>query len=213
MILFSDFDLTIYPSKFKTNIKAINKFVENDNIFIIATGRPYFSIIKHIKKIKYKYLIVNDGAKIYDENNHLIYEQLINDNDKKEILSLAKEKYSKIILDDERTSKIFIRFDNEEDAKIFLDNIKNKYPNLNGYLSRKYINLLPNNISKATAIDYLKNKHNYQNIYVVGDGINDIEMFANYPGISIKTSIEEVRQLAKYHVNEFKDIFKNEEIT
>jgi HAD superfamily hydrolase (TIGR01484 family) len=214
MILVSDFDLTIYPEKYTENIKAINNFVNNGNTFIIATGRPHFSVTPHIKnKIKYKYLIVNDGTKIYNDNDELIFEKLIKKETKETLLELIKRNYSKIIFDDENnTSKIFVRFHDEKDAKQFLFKVKEDYPDIDGYLSKKYMNFYPRGISKATAIKFLVEKENYSNIYVVGDGTNDISMFEEYRGISIKTSIEELIKLAKYHVKNFRDIFKNEEI-
>ena len=39
----------------KLNIKRLNKFIQDGNIFLLNTGRPYDSIIKEIIKYKIPY--------------------------------------------------------------------------------------------------------------------------------------------------------------
>ena len=67
-VLVSDYDRTLYrdDEEIKLNVESINKFIKNNNIFIIATGRSELDIKTVIKKynINYNYLIVNHGASI-----------------------------------------------------------------------------------------------------------------------------------------------------
>ena len=65
-VLVVDYDRTLFINNddVLNNINSINKFRENGNIFIIATGRTYNSLKKEIDKynIEYDYLILNHGS-------------------------------------------------------------------------------------------------------------------------------------------------------
>lgn len=76
MILASDFDNTIYvedKNQLQENIKYIKLWMR-ENIFVITTGRSYYSIYPLLVKnnIPYNYLICNNGAMVFDANNNII---------------------------------------------------------------------------------------------------------------------------------------------
>jgi len=53
-ILVSDFDSTLYTNEenMKINVKKIKEFRRKNNLFIIATGRSYSSLIRKINQYK-----------------------------------------------------------------------------------------------------------------------------------------------------------------
>jgi len=89
-MLISDYDYTIKPFEnnpsiyerivFKKNIDSIKRFIDRDNIFVIATGRTTSSIMDELKKYKinYSYLIAYNGRVIIDRNNKVIYANYLN---------------------------------------------------------------------------------------------------------------------------------------
>ena len=81
-LLVSDYDLTMriiydFDNDFilKANIKAIEEFMKNGNIFMLNTGRDYNSIKGEIDKhhIPYNYLACNDGTILLDELDGLVH--------------------------------------------------------------------------------------------------------------------------------------------
>ena len=76
-ILVSDFDNTLFNYNYKQNVKAINEFVDEGNIFVIATGRGYDSLKNDLDKdLKYSYLICNDGAMLYDDKRLIYFREM-----------------------------------------------------------------------------------------------------------------------------------------
>ena len=78
--LISDFDGTLYDNNFINNLKSIKEFIDDGNIFVVATGRTFKNIKKKIVEagIPYNYLICNNGLTIFDDKNNLIYSQKLN---------------------------------------------------------------------------------------------------------------------------------------
>ena len=89
----SDFDGTLFCDDLNENLNSINNFVNDGNIFIIATGRTYESIKNEVNKynIPCSYLICSDGSCIYDKENNLIYSNYFSDNQKNNITEIIKE--------------------------------------------------------------------------------------------------------------------------
>ena len=46
--LISDFDGTLYDNNFINNLKSIKEFIDDGNIFVVATGRTFKNIKKKI---------------------------------------------------------------------------------------------------------------------------------------------------------------------
>lgn len=78
MVLFSDFDLTLFfredEVRTEENIKAIEKWRDNGNQFCIVTGRSFRSITEHFPKIKdiCDYYIVDGGSIVLNKNGELL---------------------------------------------------------------------------------------------------------------------------------------------
>lgn len=79
MILFSDFDNTIYfehdPAKTAANIAAIDKWCKSGHQFVLATGRNYASALRTGGKElmeKCDYFILDGGSLVYDRGLNLL---------------------------------------------------------------------------------------------------------------------------------------------
>lgn len=216
-IIISDFDNTFYDDSYEKNIDEIKKFINDGNIFIIATGRNINQLKKDldINNISCKFYICNDGATIYDNNLNLIYyknieidiaksiyEFLIKNNDICEVYSDSIDKYTDKIAD--RCNKIIAKPKNRKSAKLVLNELLNKYSSINGYISENWININDYNVSKGNAINFLINQYklNKDSIYTIGDNINDISMMENFNSYAILNE-PNIEYKSKYIVNNF----------
>lgn len=200
-IIVSDFDLTFYDNNFIKNIDLINKWVNKNNKFIIATGRSLIQLKKTITnyKIKASYYICNDGGVIYDDNFKEIYRQDIDSKTSQILFNYLKNTkyFSEVFID---TSKSYTTIDtsicncligriiNKNDAIIALNYILKHYPNVHGYISTNWLNITDISVTKANGIKFLSAMHNWNksDIYTIGDDINDVSMLSEYNGYFIK---------------------------
>ena len=195
-VLASDFDKTLYIQDFdflEKNILAIKKFINEGNIFIIITGRSYFDIKILLNKfsIPYSYLICEDGAKMYDSNDYCISTVMIDSTVVSKVISIVDNNLYNYLLDDgynytnniNDCIKIAIPYDNYSDACLLLDEIK-KNVSVEGYISDKHININSCGVNKCNALKKLMSieKFNYNDIYVIGDDVNDFEMIKHFNG-------------------------------
>lgn len=172
-VLVADFDGTFFTDEFENDIERVNKFVDNGNIFIIATGRSLESLHEKIKNynIKYSYLICSDGAVIYDKNLVKIYhidldkelalkivEQLNND---KNIREVFVSNGCKLLENSEQINSILGRHIKKRLAFNSLKKITSNFSNVHGYISTNWVVINDLKASKGNAIKYLIDKHNF----------------------------------------------------
>ncbi len=216
-ILVSDFDKTFFDDDYLENINAINEFINNGNMFIIATGRSFDKLNEDIKnyRISYSYLICNDGMNIYDnENNNIfscninketmtaIYKLLESDKNIVEILLESnKDEYSSQI------SSIAGRFVDRNIASFLVEKINQQFDDVYAYLSEYYINIRNKNTSKSKAIEFLIDNYDLKtsNIYTIGDGINDIEMCKEFKSFSFINASQSIKDVSDNIINNFKE--------
>ncbi len=223
-ILVSDFDNTLFTEDYHLNIKEINKFVKKGNMFIIATGRNYNQLMKEIKskKIKYNYLICNDGGLIFDKNHRLIYRldidhQVVDDL----ILEFAMDPNIQFTLIDDGfqyyenktnlNNALIARYNNYDLAQQKIKELMKKYPVIFGYLSRNWINIVNKEASKGKAIKYLVNQLNLKEeaVYTIGDSTNDISMNKLFNGYFIKNNSKpQLMEISKGSVNSVWELVK-----
>ena len=90
-ILVTDYDNTFFQNEEElyNNIQMENKFMDDGNIFVIATGRSFLDISTEIKKynIKFDYLIINHGSTIVSKDNEVLFNYHINDDIKSKVIS------------------------------------------------------------------------------------------------------------------------------
>ena len=209
-VLVVDFDRTLFinNSDMLNNINSINKFRENGNIFIIATGRTYNSLKKEIDKynIEYDYLILNHGSLVIKKDKSTLFHYKIDKNILFDITNyLSKYKPKSVMysyytedtndINNPDISKITIGFqkDIETFKKIMMDVVKKYNNKLNIYFTQNYeIEIISKETNKSKAIDLLMKKANFkkENIYTIGDSYTDIDMINDYNGSCMEKSID-----------------------
>ena len=119
-VLVVDYDRTLFinNSDMLNNINSINKFRENGNIFIIATGRTYNSLKKEIDKynIEYDYLILNHGSLVIKKDKSTLFHYKIDKNIK--LATYASRCISNEIL-------MFLRKNKRKRAEVSLEDALN----------------------------------------------------------------------------------------
>lgn len=209
-VLVVDYDRTLFinNSDMLNNINSINKFRENGNIFIIATGRTYNSLKKEIDKynIEYDYLILNHGSLVIKKDKSTLFHYKIDKNILFDITNyLSKYKPRSVMysyytedtndINNPDISKITIGFqkDIETFKKVMMDVVKKYNNKLNIYFTQNYeIEIISKETNKSRAIDLLMKKANFkkENIYTIGDSYTDIDMINDYNGSCMEKSID-----------------------
>lgn len=222
-ILVSDFDKTFFTDDIKLNVELVNKFMDEGNKFIIATGRPLYLLKPELKKysIKYNYLICNDGAVIFDSEDNIIDKTNIEHFQAIEIFNFLKRSnaFEHVYIDNiydfgELDSKDYngilaLPYDRNKALDV-LEDIRNKYFNVNAYLSHRWLNILSVDVSKGIAIKFLCDKENWpnQDIYTIGDGLNDMSMTTFENCYAVNDSNNEFRDKCNNVIDKFSSIFK-----
>lgn len=226
-LLVSDFDRTLYTEDYLTNIKKVNEFVDNGNMLVIATGRnlPYLKEVTDGLNIKYSYLICNDGAVIFDKYDNMIFCQNIETNIVKPILEVLESDNNiefALIRTPVSFTKDYNTIANMIIAKPFditkadktLSLVLEKFPEISGYLSASWVNLCSKKASKGNAVKYLSELLNIpsDNIYTVGDHVNDISMCEMFNGYAIEYGHPDLIKVTKKtvkSVSELIDLINN----
>lgn len=205
-VLVSDFDDTLYTNDYEKNLESINKFMQDGNIFIIATGRNFKSITTKLKEKNFlcNFYICKDGSSIYDSNFNLIYRKDIDSKSVKGIIDILLKNNLKVYVDDTLNyltnynispNAIIAKIEDRSKEDSILNEILKKYP-VYGYLSRNWINIINKNNSKANAIKFIINKYDLGNdIYVVGDAVNDLSMLTEFNGYVIGDKLKQHKKI------------------
>lgn len=205
-ILVSDYDDTFYinDEDIKNNVMLIDKYQDKLD-FIIATGRSYHDYLKKKEKynIKSKYVILNHGATIV-EDNQVLYNQAIDNKIKDELIEClnifeSKEFFccsgisSRVSYQEKNLTKIHIKYDNQIVTKNKYNELKTKYFNdINCFLisNNKAIEIVNKKVDKKHAIKVLlKLKGLSKNlVYTIGNGDTDYEMIKCFNGYKMEKS-------------------------
>lgn len=209
-VLVVDYDRTLFINNddILNNVNLINKFRENGNIFIIATGRTYNSLKREIDKynIEYDYLILNHGSLVIKKDKSTLFHYKIDRDILFDITNYVSKYNPKSIMYSYYTedtsdinnpdiSKITIRFqkDIEVFKKIMMDVVKKYNDKLNIYFTQNFeIEIISKETNKSKAVNLLMKKANFKkgNIYTIGDSYTDIEMINDYNGSCMEKSID-----------------------
>lgn len=208
-ILVSDYDRTIYldDKTTKDNITAINKFRLN-NIFVLATGRSYEDFLLAQKKygITADYYLLNYGAQILNHNMELVKKTPLTKDEISQIETFFTGKNVHIRYcgslknDDCKDKDIFKIIINYNDYNELLKDY-NQFKELYNYhifalKNHCSVEILSNNMNKATATKIIAEKENHNQIYVIGDSENDLDMIKEYCGYCVENAVEEVKQVS-----------------
>lgn len=220
-ILVSDFDHTFYRDEYLNNIKLVNEFVKQGNMFIIATGRNINSLLQKTEEhnINYKYLICNDGGTTFDHKLNVINRIDIEAKTAKEIFNILKEDpaIEECYVDDSlnlnmhcdcQANGIVGHYTDAVAASVILNKILNKYPNVMGYLSENWVNITDISTSKGNAINWLISEYNLNpsDIYVVGDNINDLSMLKLFKGYAMEDGLDELKLSSVKTIKTFSEV-------
>ena len=186
---------------FNRNKDALDKFMQK-NILVIATGRHFDAIKKTIdeKKLKFHYLCCNNGAEVYDCNYKKLFVLPIEKEDLSVIRALEKDNdvyYRNPYVGNDITS-VNIYFENRgkyEQVKLYL-NEKIKF----SFIEFKYpkIKIINSKCNKVVVVPIVMDisKVEKQDVYTIGDDINDLKLIKNYNGYSLESANKEVKKEA-----------------
>lgn len=215
-LLASDYDQTFYlsDSGIKENIKEVNKFMEEKNIFVLATGRSYQDLMKVKEKyhFSYNYLVINHGATILDKDDKILLNKTIPNHivpEMKKHLDLEKSishfccatLESRVDFTHENLTKIAVTYETKEEALTKVEEINCLFNDaLHAYyVNKNSIEITSKLVSKEEAISYIARISGIkeENIYTIGDGYSDINMIKNFNGYGMNSSVEEIYKNAK----------------
>lgn len=217
----SDYDGTFYLDEkgIIENINKINKFREENNLFIIATGNNWKHFKEVIEKynINYDYLILDQGACIVDNQDNLLKASCIDyDVCKKliEEISIINRHYKLCspyeeidTIEENCITKISLDFVELQEAIEFTENINKKYGEyVNAYTmifeEINIVEIISSETDKNESIKFIieKEKILKSAVYTIGNGYNDISMIKNFNGYCMKDSVNELLEICKNQV-------------
>lgn len=232
-ILISDIDGTLIKNHHvnELDIRRLHDFVEEGNMFALATGRPYCAT-KHLQQMfRTKYMICCNGAIIFDDNQQTIYQQIMDHDSVSAVVSYYEPNMYMFISDGKTLTPItdnhqefndeivFISITLKEDNFAFLEQLANQLssenPNITCVLNGNHLDIGAQNVSKANGIKWLvENKNiNSEDILVVGDNFNDISMFEAFydHSYAIASGQPLAVSKAKYQVNYIGEIISDDD--
>ena len=188
-LLVSDYDKTIEVEGIfrrdhipKGTISGIEKFMDDGNLFMIATARPYESIMSEVDRygIPYNFISSLNGCIVHDNNKEVIYS--------KDTISLSLNKLRRLRNCIEKIESI------KDKDKVLYYAFKTKLftssKQLVQYLERKGLDvqnfknccIAHAESNKSESIEFIQERYNIpdNDVMVVGDSDDDLEMIENY---------------------------------
>ena len=190
-VIVSDFDGTLYCNQKISYVDKINKFVNDGNIFIIATGRNINYLKSDLDKVNLKcnYYICNDGALIYDQFFNIVYRMDIDNSMVRPIYNFLKDDDNlvEVLIDtgngyvndtSRSANKIIARYFNKNRAQDTVNRLNNQFNSVYAYLGNTSVNVTKKTETKGSAIKFLGEYYNLfkHDIYIIGNAINDLSM-------------------------------------
>jgi len=198
-IVVADYDKTFKTTEesLMKNLKINERFLNQGNIFVIATGRNYLSMCNEISKyeINTNYFSCLNANLIFDNKYNLLFFKEINKyidvliNDNLKIFDDIKmcDPFSENTVLNPIEYKVL--FKNREVRKVFLQQL----PDIFTYYSEPNNKLLVhifNNYDKTNVCKFILDleKISVDSIFTIGDGNNDLNMIKEYNGFCITNS-------------------------
>ena len=223
IVLISDYDGTFSGKGIDrdNNIKAVNRFRELGNKFLVCTGRGPYKISKEID-FDVDGVITGGGSLI--QINGTTEMQVINNDIIKELneylLSLGPVIFTNNTIDnkcylteneefrkkglqrygetspkplDKDVISISIMFENIEKATSLKNIIDDRFKGyLNVTQNEKYLDITSKGVSKESACKRVKEMFPNANITTIGDNLNDLDMLLSFNGACVKSGSNEV---------------------
>jgi len=194
----SDYDGTFLKHNYtqhelNENIKQVEKWREDGNLFVFATGRDIPEMTNYMPDgLTYDYLVCINGGIILDKNGAIILEEVIPQQVASEILGILKEHHitnhyvsntSKI-----GPGKITFSMDTPEAALNIANSLANQFEGKAAFFSNECcVDIISYGVSKATGVGMIAKRHSIidDNIFCMGDSYNDLPMLNAYNGITL----------------------------
>ena len=223
MILISDFEKALYDKNYKNNIKAVNKFINEGNTFVIVTDRGISWLKEKLSpELKFSYIICNDGAMIFDNEFNLIYRQDIAKECIEPIFMTLKKSIcvGNPLIDlgygyrnkvSKGANAITARITDKSKAKVMMENVLKNYPNVTAYMSDSWLNFVDKIVNKCNAVKWLgkRIKEKPRHMYFISDNINDIKMCKLCKGYAMENSDEALKKVCHGTVSSVKEFLNN----
>ena len=228
-ILVSDYDGTFYQNDIdiRENIDKVNEFRTLGNLFVLATGRSYVDLKIMIDKYKipYDYLILNHGALLLSKNlevlnvfildKELVVSVLEYANNNKDIYDVVLiDVFKKKVTDTSNVVKIMLKlysYDNALDVKKYIDE---RYTNIKCYYEKEdnhyLVEIVSSKASKSLMIEKIlvREEIKKDNVFTIGDGVNDIDMIRNFNGYRVINSCKELDSITNRVIDNVSDLIE-----
>ena len=228
-ILISDYDGTFYQNDLdiKKNIDKVTEFRTLGNLFVLATGRSYVDLKIMIDKYKipYDYLILNHGAlllskkleilNVFTLDKELVGSVLEYANNNKDIYDVVLiDVFKKKVIDTSNAVKIMLKlysYDNALDVKKYIDE---RYTNIKCYYEKEdnhyLVEIVSSKASKSLMIEKIlvREEIKKDNVFTIGDGVNDIDMIRNFNGYRVINSCKELDAITNRVIDNVSDLIE-----
>lgn len=227
-ILVSDLSDFLNLETIQSNIDAINEFVEQGNLFILATTKTMNYLAEELSMINVacEYYICNNGAIIFDQFFNVVYRKDVEQ-------QLVRPIYNLLSDDDNMletyidTSHGYVKDTNKcangivgrpynlNRAYVLLDQIERKYPEIHGHIDDNYLTVTDNSVNKSSALEYLLTAYNLNDAEVITTGvtIEDYELVKKYHGYTFENSIQDLKDISYKTVKDLKELIDEIKVT
>lgn len=169
------------------------KIIETNHIDKAEVRRIY----KYAQSIDCEAIVLSNGViistnndKYADEGNH--YPKYTNDQ----------------FIDEMDIAMVCIEFDNHEAALKCEKEIAKNFKNISVYANVYSVDISAKGISKATGIKKLLELSKADEVFVIGDGHNDVPMVEEYNGYTLEHGADELKNIAKKVLKNLKEFMK-----
>lgn len=104
---------------------------------------------------------------------------------------------------------IKVQFNTQEDSVKFAKEINAEFKEIVAYANVKYVDISVWDISKATGVQKLIEVTSADEVFVIGDGHNDIPMVEKYGGFALEHANEEIKCVARKVCKDIKEFMEN----
>lgn len=196
-LLVSDYDMTLRfrgqnLSKVELeNIRSIARFINNGNVFAIASSRQFLSLSEEIEKNGFptNYICCANANAIFNHNGELMFLNDLSVEEMRQINIILNGKYDAKLLDvygkesyDYGLSYHIITRTNLDAEQLFVSVFQENGYGVDYFQNEGYV--FSGLKQKDSAVEFIRLREGIKpdDVFTIGDGINDIPMLLNYNG-------------------------------
>lgn len=221
-LLVSDFDRTLYVDSdiSQENLRALEKWKQNGNLFAIATGRGERSLREKLCKYHTEpdYLICNNGARVVDRKGKILFERTIEDDIAWDIIKGLIQEYHMPVDATLKNRKIHVfntlqefeqicrgilqihlRFKDADQTQKATEMVNLHYGKVKAFANEWNLDIVCSGVDKAEGVTILLKTTGWQGrVITVGDSYNDLCMLKRFGGYTMSSADEKMRNQALY---------------